>query len=80
MTVGEPGALTVDRRIRQVKESNCTAKQTYDAYNCRCLCPNEHEAAACPGSKIWSETDCSCKCARVDECSTGLEFDPVQCR
>ncbi|XP_044748870.1 uncharacterized protein LOC123309709 [Coccinella septempunctata] len=67
----------------KVKPEDCNRFQVYKKSECRCACTNTDEEKKCyrkNQTKLWDPQLCSCVCREVAECSTGFEFDPIECR
>ncbi|CAL1294414.1 unnamed protein product [Larinioides sclopetarius] len=61
--------------------SSCSSRQRFREDECRCACINQEESARCIGPKrIWDTSDCTCKCRKILDCSTGSFFNPLKCR
>ncbi|KAK3921553.1 Snake venom vascular endothelial growth factor toxin vammin [Frankliniella fusca] len=66
--------------IKQAKD--CNALQEYDAKDCTCRCGQDDEKKKCKSfsNKRWDDESCKCICrGNVQECTTGLDFDPSTC-
>ncbi len=67
----------------RVKESDCHPNQAYLPHECRCMCRNtnsEHICNSRPDLHLWDPDRCLCVCKNRMECSTGMVFDPRECR
>ncbi|XP_015593390.1 vascular endothelial growth factor A isoform X2 [Cephus cinctus] len=67
----------------RVKAEHCIDKHRYSEDECRCICKNTDEEEKCEREhkiKRWDPETCTCRCLRVEECSTGLFFDQNACR
>ncbi|KAL3267113.1 hypothetical protein HHI36_011253 [Cryptolaemus montrouzieri] len=67
----------------KVKAEDCNRFQQYKKSECRCSCINTDEEKKCYSknqTKLWDPELCSCICREVKQCSTGTEFDPIECR
>ncbi|CAL4139907.1 unnamed protein product [Meganyctiphanes norvegica] len=66
----------------RVQEHHCDMKiQHYKASECACVCKNRDEESKCimKSSHYWDRRTCSCKCRRIQDCSTGEEFSQDTC-
>lgn len=67
----------------KVRPEDCNIYQVYKKPECRCACTNTDEEKKCyrkNQTKLWDPQLCSCVCREVAECSTGFQFDPIECR
>ncbi|KAK9872171.1 hypothetical protein WA026_016224 [Henosepilachna vigintioctopunctata] len=67
----------------RIKAEDCTQFQQYNKQQCRCICKNSDEERKCyrkNQTKLWDPELCRCECRDVTPCSTGFEFDHIECR
>lgn len=83
-TFKEKKIITVEQHVKCkcdciIKEKDCKSSQMYDARECQCVCNDSGEECD-EEKKMWDSDTCSCRCFKLDECTTGEQFDYNTCR